>query len=71
MTIAILVVLKRRIVVPTTGEPAYIEQDTDVVRFRGGEDIESCFAAVEAGYPKALSFEIYRPRTDAAKVKRY
>jgi hypothetical protein len=70
MPIAILAVLTRSIVVPTTGEPAYITQETEVVRFNDSINAFEAFGIAERLYPLALSYEIYRPRTDADSVQR-
>lgn len=71
MAIAILAVLKRTIVVPVTGEPPYVEQETEVMRFADGTPLTGALSAVEAKYPDALSYEVYRPRTDSAVQTRY
>lgn len=71
MTVAILAVLKRTIVVPATGEPPYVDQETVVMRFQDGTPLTGAMSVAETQYPNALSFEIYRPRTDAAVQTRY
>jgi len=70
VTIAILAVLKRSIIIPATGESAYIDQETEVERFADGTSLDAALRMAESAYPNALSFEIYRPRTDADSVQR-
>lgn len=71
MTVAVLVVLKRDIVTPVTGEPAYIAIDTKVLRFDDSTPLADALAVSSTQYPDALSFEIYIPRSDSAVQTRY
>lgn len=69
--IAILAVISRKIVEPAAGDgAAYIEQDTEVRRFHDGTPLTGALSVMEKEFPSALSFEIYRPRTDASAVPR-
>lgn len=70
MTIAILVIISRSIAKPVIGEN-YIVEESTVLRFDGSETLDSAMAKCEAKFPSALSFCIYRPRSDSSAQVRY
>jgi len=71
MTVCIVAVLSRKIVVPVTGEPAYIVQEAEAERFGDATPVVLAMDMMHSKFPNALSFEIYRPITDASAQTRY
>ena len=71
MAVCILAVLKRTIIIPPTGEPPYVDQETEVLRFTDGAPLTTALSVAQEKYPNALSFEIYRPKTDPLVQTRY